>query len=120
MYCGALLAEDGDYGTKSRAACVCIWKDVVNRKYGASLNPKNDNFLSSSKEAAEKAQIEKGKSGTLVLILQLILSAKGFYTSKMDGEFGSGTDAAVRAFQASRGLAVDGVVGPDTWYALFN
>lgn len=120
LYCGALLAEDGDYQTKSRAACVAIWKDVVNRKYGASLNPKNSNFLSSSKEAAKKAQIKKGDSGTLVLILQLILSAKGFYTGKMDADDGNGTDAAVRAFQASRGLTVDGIVGPDTWYALFN
>ncbi len=36
-----------------------------------------------------------------------------------DGWFGSGTDKAVRAFQGSKGLLQDGVVGPKTWAALF-
>lgn len=34
------------------------------------------------------------------------------------GEFGTGTVAAVRAFQQSRGLVADGVVGRDTWRSL--
>ena len=37
-----------------------------------------------------------------------------------DGIFGAKTLAAVRAFQRSRGLQVDGVVGPLTWGALFT
>ncbi len=34
------------------------------------------------------------------------------------GVYGEGTTSAVVAFQAGRGLAQDGIVGPDTWRAL--
>lgn len=117
---GEKLKEDGDYGTKTRAACVCVWKDVANRKFNTTLTPEESNFGVSSKKVAKKAQIEVGDSGTFTLIAQLILSAKGFYTGKMDAKFGSGLDEAVRKFQDIRGLEVDGVIGANTWYALFN
>lgn len=119
-YCKGLLAEDGNYGSKTRAACVCVWKYIVNSKYGFSLTPSNSNFLDSCKRAAKKAQIQLYSSGALVYIAEIILSAKGYYTGAMDGEFGSGMDAATKAFQKAKKLSADGVIGPDTWYALFN
>lgn len=117
---GALLEVDNSYGKESRKAALCVWKDVVNRKYGAKLTTNNFNFYDSCKEAAKMAQIRKGASGTLTYILEFILSAKGYYTGAMDALFGDGLDAAVRTFQKAKGLTVDGIVGPATWYALFN
>lgn len=35
-----------------------------------------------------------------------------------DGDFGPGTEKAVREFQQSNGLAVDGIAGPDTFAAM--
>jgi peptidoglycan hydrolase-like protein with peptidoglycan-binding domain len=39
---------------------------------------------------------------------------------QVDGIFGTNTAQAVRAFQTAQGLAVDGVIGPQTWAALFG
>lgn len=117
---GEKFVEDGDYGTKTRAGCVCVWKDVVNRKYGFGLTPSNSNFYDSCKKAAKKATLVKGASGTLTLIAQLILSANGFYNGAMDAQFGNAMDEAVKAYQRSKGLEDDGVIGANTWYALFN
>lgn len=62
--------------------------------------------------------IKKGSKGDEVKELQNILKELGLYTGEVDGKFGSGTAEAVRQYQASRGLTVDGVVGTDTWNAL--
>lgn len=117
---GKLLEVDGSYGVHSRWAALAVWKDLTNRRYGENLTPSNKNFLDSCKKAAEKALTKKGDSGTYTYIIQFILSAKGFYTGKMDAEFGSGTKSAVKKFQESKGLTPDGDVGENTWHALFN
>ena len=119
-YLGEKLETDGIYGEKSRAAAVCIWKDVSNRKNGSNLNPANKNFLDSCKKAAKKATIKQGASGTFVYLVEFVLSAKGFYFGAMDASFGSGLTASVKSFQKEKGLTADGVIGPNTWYKLFN
>ena len=119
-YMKEILDVDDSYGKKSRAAAVCVWKDLCNRKYKTKLDPSNSNFLSSCKKAAKKVVIKKGASGTFVYLIEFILSAKGYYTGAMDASFGSGLQAAVKAFQKAVGLKADGVVGAETWYKLFN
>jgi len=57
-------------------------------------------------------------SGPDVNALQEALQAAGFSPGAIDGSFGPGTEAAVLAFQHSKGLAADGVVGPKTAVAL--
>lgn len=55
-----------------------------------------------------------GVRGTDVRQLQQALKAGGYDPGGVDGIFGAKTAAAVRAFQQARGLAVDGVVGPQS------
>jgi peptidoglycan hydrolase-like protein with peptidoglycan-binding domain len=49
---------------------------------------------------------------------QTLLARYGFYRSGIDGEFGPGTAAALRAFQARAGLAPDGRLNMETLAAL--
>jgi peptidoglycan hydrolase-like protein with peptidoglycan-binding domain len=52
-----------------------------------------------------------------VKTLQFLLRARG-HTVTVDGIFRPQTDAAVKAFQTSKGLAANGTVDPNTWTAL--
>lgn len=60
-----------------------------------------------------------GSVGAEVSRLQARLKELGHYGGPVDGAFGGGTEAAVRAFQKAKKLDVDGAVGPVTWGALF-
>jgi hypothetical protein len=61
----------------------------------------------------------RGSTGGEVSRIQARLQELGFYAGSIDGQFGGGTEIAVRRFQAARRLGVDGIVGDDTWRALF-
>ena len=61
--------------------------------------------------------VRQGNKEHPVKTLQYLLRARG-HNVTVDGIFGPATNAAVRAFQQQKGLAVDGIVGPNTWSAL--
>lgn len=62
--------------------------------------------------------LRRGSQGPDVDRLQRALAALGYYLLTIDGDFAGGTETAVRIFQRSRGLLVDGVVGEKTAAAL--
>lgn len=62
--------------------------------------------------------VRRGSRNTYVLILQDALNALGYTTYTLDGIFGGNTENAVRGFQRSVGLSVDGICGCNTWRQL--
>lgn len=60
-----------------------------------------------------------GDQGSDVAEIQGQLASLG-YDVAADGDFGPATAEAVKAFQISRGLAADGLVGPSTYSALLG
>lgn len=62
--------------------------------------------------------LQIGSKGQDVVQLQQLLAAAGFDPGTVDGIFGSRTKSATMRFQQAHGLAVDGVVGTQTWTAL--
>ena len=66
------------------------------------------------------ASFQRGDDGEEVLAIQKRLVELNYTVGTLDGEFGSATEKAVKAFQAAQGLEVDGVVGSATYRALMN
>lgn len=62
--------------------------------------------------------IRRGSRGNYVCIAQDDLNTLGYKTGGLDGVFGEQTYNAVRRYQASRGLTVDGIIGCNTWRSL--
>ena len=56
-----------------------------------------------------------GSTGLPVRRAQKRMSLVGYDVGGVDGRYGTQTEAAVKKLQQQRGLAVDGVVGPQTW-----
>jgi peptidoglycan hydrolase-like protein with peptidoglycan-binding domain len=70
--------------------------------------------------AGQLLTIRIGASGSLVRFLQCLLIANNLaLPGGADGSFGPNTQSAVIRFQQNNHLQVDGVVGPQTWNALF-
>ncbi len=74
----------------------------------------------STTEAVAMTTFQVGSKGPEVTQLQLKLANISFYAGPVDGVFGGGTQAAVRAFQSSNNLAADGIVSLATWQKLFD
>jgi len=64
--------------------------------------------------------MRQGARGNITKLLQEKLVSFGYNTNGVDGIFGMGTKAAVIAFQKSKGLSADGIVGQNTWRKLLN
>lgn len=66
--------------------------------------------------------LKLGSTGDDVRTLQQALRTLGYYPqpAMLDGMFGPKTEVGVRSFQHSRGLSVDGIVGPQTWSAILG
>lgn len=62
--------------------------------------------------------VRTGSRGASVVSVQKELKAAGINPGPIDGDFGRKTRAAVMAYQRKHHLAVDGVVGANTWKAL--
>ena len=66
--------------------------------------------------------LRKGSKGEPVRALQALLILRGqkLATYGADGDFGSETEIALRAYQKLKGLTVDGICGSDDWKTLIE
>jgi cell wall-associated NlpC family hydrolase len=99
------IKADGDYGPETEDA-VYQYQATHGLAVDGVVGPKTSDALAS--DAPTKAP-----SGSDAI--KMVQAALGL---QVDGEYGPETYEAIKAFQESRNINVDEVVGPQTWHAL--
>lgn len=120
------LDVDGIFGNATRAVVMQFQKDhfleqtgVVSSEVLGAMQEELSITQQTEKKASTASYLQKGNSGSAVQALQRALNSAGVVPEiTADGVFGEKTEAAVRHFQQSKGLLIDGVAGPKTFAAL--
>lgn len=93
-------------------ACVIVLGDVAPahaaRPVGLQEQPAGDQRL------------KRYRSGTSVQQVQKALAEMGYYLGSIDGHLNSETEAAIRFYQKSIGLKIDGQISRELWDMLNN
>ena len=108
---------DGDYGDTTVAAVKAFQKKynlTADGIAGKETLKKLDSAYKNADSAKDVDSLRMGDSGSAVKDLQTKLKKLGYYDGTVDSTFGSGTYAAVRAFQKKYNLTADGVAGSET------
>ena len=77
-------------------------------------------FVATPTPSPTPSVIRKGEHSDRVMAVQERLKELGYYSGEIDGQFGNGTEEAVRLFQRQNGLDVDGVIGSMTLAAVMD
>ena len=108
---------DGDYGDTTVAAVKAFQKKynlTADGIAGKETLKKLDSVYENANSAKDDDSLRMGDSGSAVKELQTKLKKLGYYDGTVDSTFGSGTYAAVKAFQKKYNLTADGVAGSET------
>ena len=117
-FTGAGMAVDGYDGPETRKGAVMVLQTGLNMDYGAGLDV--DGVLGAmTLQALGSHFVCKGECQYMVTALEILLMLKGYNTQvECPGSFGTGLNAAVRAYQCDHGLTVDGIAGRNTFMSL--
>lgn len=119
---------DGQYGTDTQTAVTAFQAQhglkadgVAGEQTLAILYSESaQTFVPTPTPSATPAMLSAGSSGDEVKALQSRLQQLGFYSGVLDGDYGKGTRAAVKLFQAQHGLDDDGIAGQKTLEMLYS
>lgn len=110
------ITTDNIYGKETKKALIIGLQTELNKQFNKGLKV-DGIFGNLTKNAC--VSVRKGAKGNITYILQAILYCKG-YKIAVDGDFGVNTENAVKDYQQSNGLTVDGVAGKNTFTKLFS
>lgn len=95
-----------------------VYKYSSARTYECDVQRDEDGRLYAGYSRTRTTLLDKNAYRWTVVEAQCLLEHHGASPGVVDGAFGTNTDRAVRQLQTEARIAVDGVIGPDTWKAL--
>ena len=130
---GSDIVVDGDYGTGTQEAVrmfqasrgldadgivgAATYRELMGEDMPENTTSQFVEKTNFRNQAVEQFTFPMVTANNEIRVIQQSLANQG-YNVDVDGVFGVGTEQAVRKFQASHGLEVDGVVGKATFYEL--
>ncbi len=115
--CPQILTDE--YADKIAKAFVAVIVEKSGAKLKPSVEPQKTPTTVEKVVSIILPILKRGSRGEDVRSLQTLLNAKGA-SLEADGSFGPATDKALREFQESRDLEIDGICGSETWTALLT
>ena len=113
------LTPDGLAGAKTLALLYSLAENSSSSNNSSSNNSSSSGSTSSS-DGGYTRTLRRGYTGEDVVRVQNRLKELGYYTKSVDGVYGLGSMAAVKAFQQRNGLQADGLAGRETFRVLFS
>ncbi|BDG62293.1 L,D-transpeptidase family protein [Caldinitratiruptor microaerophilus] len=108
--------QPGSIGRRASHGCIRMLNRHVEELY--EIVPRGTRVVIFGQPVLSRRTLVQGHTGADVVEVQMRLRELGFYTGPIDGRFGPGTAAAVRALQKARGLKPTGIVRWETYKAL--
>jgi peptidoglycan hydrolase-like protein with peptidoglycan-binding domain len=108
---------DGVFDARTKAA-VMAFQRARGLEVDGIAGPRTWAALDTRRGTGLRPVLKRGDCEPAVLVLQKVLATHGFEPGSQEGLFCSKTERAVLAFQRTKGLEANGVVGPKTWNAL--
>lgn len=112
---GLTIAVDNIYGIETKKAMVKGLQTELNTQFNRGIAV-DGIFGTNTYNAC--VNVRKGAKGNITYLIQAMLVCRSFNID-VDSIFGSETESAVRDFQKQSSIAVDGIVGKNTFQKLF-
>lgn len=111
------IAVDNSAGPDTKKHLIKALQYEMNKQYGSGLDI-DGSFGPKTKAAF--LDLTKGCYGNITWLCQARFYCKGYNPNGLDSSYGPGMKTCVTNYQKQQGLKVDGILGRNTAYKLFN
>lgn len=120
-FAGCGIEVDGVYGKNTKKAGIKVLQKALNLDYNSGLVV-DGIFGTKSNTALGSHYVKKGETQYMVTALEILLMINGYDSKCVEspGEFCSGLETVVKAYQKDNGLTADGIAGAKTFKALVD